>query len=241
MYITTPIRLVGGSTGIQKSCELKVFFSWKILQKPWCDIFFFCKKISWVIQSYIIIFLYLLVSVRFPNFAVLLHHKRSQQIDSILEAVPPNKKVELSASATNFSWLFPPGFVGSPQSLGFSTPRNCAFETFGRKNKSHRSWGKLGNFELGVGLYRSFWKWCYPQIISNYTYIGYVRLYCKSWLLRVRWIVRIPAFLETPVRLLNQMLTVSRPIRPSFTPTFFGDMRNLVNATTACCCYTLTA
>lgn len=155
MYITTPIRLIGGSTGIQKSCELTFFFLGKFYRSHGVICFFFRKKYhescSHKVSYIIIIFIYLLVSVRFPKFCrPSPSQKISCQIDSILERIPP-KKVEVSASATNFSWLFLPGFVGSPQSLGFSTPRNCAFETFGRKNITSQL-GETWEFWVGGAL-----------------------------------------------------------------------------------------
>ena len=118
-------------------------------------IWFFCKKYHEAYShtvSYIIIFIYFLVSVRFPKFCrPSPSQKISCQIDSILERIP-QKKVEVSASATNFSWLFLPGFVGSPQSLGFSTPRNCAFETFGRTKSHIAAGGNLGILSWGLGF-----------------------------------------------------------------------------------------
>lgn len=173
----------------------------------WYDFFFVKNIMSHAVSYIIIIFIYFLVSVRFPKFC---RPSPSQKISAnwfYPWGGSPNKKVEVSASATNFSWLFPPGFVGSPQSLGFSTPRNCAFETFGRKK----------HITSQLGETWEFWSW-------GLDFIGVSR---NDATLILSPSTCIYIYIEAaPVGLLNQMLTVSRPIRPSFTQTFFGGKRD---------------
>lgn len=101
-----------------------------------------CHTLS--LYSYISWFL-----LGFQNFAVLLRHKRSQQIDSILEADPPTKRLRsqpqpriLADSSRRASWDL-------RKVWGFPHPETVRSKLLEEKNTSHRSWGKLGNFGVG--------------------------------------------------------------------------------------------